>query len=116
MVYGSWDRKLYLSFSDDGITWETPAIVFDSEGEGWYPNLVSEESDLFGGKRLRLYYSYNIGTYGIRDMKYRTLTFESEYIPSKVDEGAGSIKGDVNGDGTVNVSDVTSVINIILGK
>lgn len=31
-------------------------------------------------------------------------------------EGAGKIKGDINGDGYVNMSDVTEIINIILGK
>ena len=29
--------------------------------------------------------------------------------------GAGFIKGDVNGDGAVNVSDVTALVNMILG-
>jgi hypothetical protein len=121
MVYGSWDKKIYMSFSNDGIEWDTPWVVFEDDGEEWYPNLISEEGDQFGGKRLRLYYSYNINDYGIRDMKYRILTFEHEYLPQK-GEGSGSsggnvpLKGDVNTDGEVNVGDIVTICNIMAGK
>ena len=36
-------------------------------------------------------------------------------LPFNVKENAASLKGDVNGDGKVNVSDVTKLINMILG-
>lgn len=78
MVYHGWSPKqVYISFSKDGITWSSPArILGSSDNPIWYPNLISAEGDLTGGKDLRLYFSYQQADNGKRKLAYCTLTFE----------------------------------------
>ena len=121
MTYGSYSHKIYMSFSDDGIKWDTPWVAFNEDGEQWYPNLISEEGDMFGGKRIRLYYANNFRTYSHRDLVYRILTFENEYLPqtgdgSEASGGSSSLKGDVNNDGVVDIADAVRIVNLIVGK
>ena len=39
-----------------------------------------------------------------------------EFVPVEVKSTAATLTGDVNGDGVVNVTDVTSLVNVILGQ
>lgn len=79
MVYHGWDPKMvYIAFSKDGINWSYPAnVIGGKDNPIWYPNLISSEGDLKGGKELRLYYSYQQNpTDGKRKLAYSTLTFK----------------------------------------
>lgn len=78
MVYGSWGKEIYISFSDDGINWSSPEkILGSSSNPVWYPNLISEEGDKTGGKTVRMYYSYQQSPEtGRRKMAYNEITFE----------------------------------------
>ena len=77
MVYSKWGGDTYLSFSKDGINWESPVLLIDSQGQGYpsYPNLVSDQGDVIGGKSLRLYYAKNYNEWGVRELAYRTISF-----------------------------------------
>ena len=59
-------------------------------------------ADLTAGNYFMKFYYYD---YNEEKMALQTATYEV----------LGTIKGDVNGDGKVNVSDVTALINMILG-
>lgn len=76
MVYASWGHYVYVSYSDDGITWSIPKKVIGKGTEpAWYPNMISEDGDLVGGKTVKLYYSHNQGSNGKRNIGCRTLIF-----------------------------------------
>ena len=79
MAYSKWGGDTYLSFSKDGINWESPVLLIDSQGQGYpsYPNLVSDQGDLIGGKSLRLYYARNYNEWAIRELVYRTIEFDN---------------------------------------
>lgn len=79
MVYQAWNPKaIFISFSKDGINWSYPSKVIGSNDNPiWYPNLISSEGDLTGGKELRLYFSYKQNPVdGKRKLAYCTLTFD----------------------------------------
>ena len=76
MVYASWTKRIYMSFSNDAIAWSTPqAIVGDADNPAGYPNLISEEGDLKGGETVRMYWANNQNTIGIRDLAYAKIRF-----------------------------------------
>lgn len=78
MVYHGWDpKKVYIAFSKDGINWGNPSTVIGgADNPIWYPNLISTEGDLVGGKEVRLYFSYQQNpSNGKRKLAYCTLTF-----------------------------------------
>ncbi len=76
MVYGSWNKEIYISFSDNAVNWAKPKkILGSSKHPVWYPNLISEEGDKTGGKEVRIYFSYDQGADGKRKMAYSTLSF-----------------------------------------
>ena len=78
MVYWGWDPEvIYISFSDDGIIWEYPTAITNlSEGKARYPNLISDSGDTNGGANLRLYYSRNQNSMGVRELVGRVLTIK----------------------------------------
>lgn len=78
MVYASWTKYVYISYSDDGISWSSPVKIMGSEDNPiWYPNLISSEGDLTGGKKLRMYYSYQQSeTTGKRKLGYSGIIFK----------------------------------------
>lgn len=76
MVYASWTKRIYMSFSNDAIAWSTPqAIVGDADNPAGYPNLISEEGDLKGGETVRMYWANNQNTIGIRELAYAKIRF-----------------------------------------
>ena len=50
-------KTIYIAFSEDGIGWSYPSSVIGSATNPiWYPNLISSQGDLTGGKDLGLHY------------------------------------------------------------
>lgn len=87
---------------------------FGAPGEGTDPSITIEDSDL--GTTLPLgdwghtrAYALPAGQWNFTlDMEARTLTVTKAATPG--------LRGDVNRDGTVDVSDVNEVVNMLLGK
>lgn len=81
MSYHSWQRRLVISTSPDGISWEKPSIIVGIEDEkdgAMYPNFISLEGDLKSGKNFRLYYSANMKSGGSREIYYRKIKLKNE--------------------------------------
>lgn len=77
MVYGSWTKRIYMSFSEDGIVWSAPEkIMGGTDQPAWYPNLISEDGDLKGGEVVKMYWSDNQNDLGIRDLAYCKIKFK----------------------------------------
>lgn len=72
MAYHSWGGKIFISSSEDGISWATPREVTD----GMYPNLISVDGDTRGGKSIRMYYAANMKNDGSRTLAYRDIIFD----------------------------------------
>lgn len=70
MVYHSWEYKIYISFSEDGINWSTPKYLF----KGLYPNLISTQGDLTAERNFRMYYAPALKSGGTRDICYVEFT------------------------------------------
>ena len=75
MVYTKWGGDIYLSLSPDGIDWSVPLQILTEPIKPLYPNLVSEDGDLIGGKTIRLYYSKDQQENGRRQLAYREIEF-----------------------------------------
>lgn len=77
MVYASWSKVVYMSFSTDGISWSNPEqITGNPTSPACYPNLISEEGDLEGGETVQMYWSHNQNSMtGIRDLAYAKIRF-----------------------------------------
>ena len=77
MVYASWEKRIYMSFSDDAIRWSSPELIFgDRQTPACYPNLISGTGDLTGGETVQMYWSHNQNeTTGIRDIAYAKIRF-----------------------------------------
>lgn len=78
MVYASWGKQIYMSFSDDGIVWSSPEMITGSpETPACYPNLISGNGDLTGGETVQMYWSHNQNaSTGIRDIAYAKIRFK----------------------------------------
>ncbi|MCQ2590916.1 MAG: hypothetical protein MJ179_10875 [Treponema sp.] len=78
MVYASWGKEVYISFSDNATDWSRPErILGSSKNPIWYPNLISDQGDKTGGQTVRMYFSYNQDeSSGKRDLAYCNLTFK----------------------------------------
>lgn len=77
MVYGSWTKRVYMSFSEDGMVWSTPEkIMGGTDRPAWYPNLISEDGDLKGGEVVKMYWSDNQNDLGVRDLAYCKIKFK----------------------------------------
>jgi hypothetical protein len=81
MVCHYWDRRsIYISFSDDGIKWEEPALLVKKSIDNClYPNLISDQGDVVGGKTMRLYYARKMNNNGARELAYREIEFDTYY-------------------------------------
>lgn len=79
MVYAGWDNAIYMSASDDGISWESPIqITSVGDEDARYPNLIGAMGDEVGGKTVKMYYGRNQNpSDGTRQLAVREL----EWIP-----------------------------------
>ena len=78
MVYASWQKSVYISFSDDGLAWDRPVKILGDEAPAWYPNLIGAEGDLTGGEYVKLYWSDNQNDLGHRDLAYCWIKFKKQ--------------------------------------
>lgn len=78
MVYASWAKLVYMSFSDDAVTWSTPELITGSaDSPACYPNLIGDDGDLEGGETVQMYWSHNQNAMtGIREMAYAKIKFK----------------------------------------
>ncbi len=92
-------------------------LTFECETEGvFYNTTITIPDATFYGNMSEVNLT---GTYHIEVYAYKVGLENSDTATLDINllEGSGpAIKGDVNGDGLVNISDVTDIINIILGK
>lgn len=79
MVYASWAKRIYMSFSNNGISWTTPEkILGDMETPVQYANMIGENGDLEGGEIVKLYWSHKQNSIGIRDIGYARIKFSKK--------------------------------------
>lgn len=78
MVYASWTKRIYMSFSDDAVIWSAPELITGSaDSPACYPNLIGDDGDLVGGETVQMYWSHNQNNMtGIRDMAYAKIRFK----------------------------------------
>lgn len=77
MVYAGWDNAIYMTTSNDGLIWETPfAITNTDEEKATYPNLIGDKGDLEGSVVVKLYYGRNQNSLGVRELAYRIITYK----------------------------------------
>ena len=79
---------------DDGVIWKLKLIVPEDAEEGDYPIIIQNAK----------YYTYGNYSYGVIQKVMSTLTI----INYK--------KGDVNGDGDVDIADAVCIVNHVVGK
>lgn len=113
LYYFSFTTELAENNDQGGWNYILP-YRFGAPGEGTDPSITIEDSDL--GTTLPLgdwghtrAYALPAGQWNFTlDMEARTLTVTKAATPG--------LRGDVNRDGTVDVSDVNEVVNMLLGK
>ncbi len=91
-------------------------LTFECETEGvtFNTSITTPDAASYNSNTINLTGTYHVKVYATKPGfdNSDTATLEINLL-----EGSGpAIKGDVNGDGLVNISDVTDIINIILGK
>lgn len=113
MVYTKWGGDIYLSLSIDGIDWSVPILILTEPIKPLYPNLVSEEGDLVGGKRVRLYYSKDQQENGIRQLAYREIEFYENIAFADANVKAICVANwDINSDGELSDTEAMSVTDL----
>lgn len=75
MVYASWSGSIYMSASDDGLTWATPIKAFENASKVTYPNLIGINGDSEANNTVRLYYGDSQKEDGTRKLAYRTIEY-----------------------------------------
>jgi hypothetical protein len=93
------------------ISYKNGELTFDCETEGvkYVSTITAPESTEADGKKIDLSKSFRVSVYASKD----------GYLDSDIatqDINIRGIKGDVDGDGVVDVNDVQTTINIILKK
>ena len=90
MVWHGWNpTRIYISASDDGITWDTPKSIIVSEigGRAWYPTIIGN-TDVEAGQVAKIYYADIAADFSYRNFKSRTITFMDPSL--SVDEQANN--------------------------
>lgn len=90
MVWHGWNpTSIYISASDDGITWDTPKSIIVSEigGRAWYPTIIGN-TDVEAGQVAKIYYADIAADFSYRNFKSRTITFMDPSL--SVDEQANN--------------------------
>ena len=75
MVYASWKKSVYISYSADGTNWDAPVKILGDGATAWYPNLIGPDGDLSGGEVVNLYWSDSQNEIGVRNMAYCKIKF-----------------------------------------
>jgi hypothetical protein len=93
------------------ISYKNGELIFDCETEGvkYVSTITAPESTEADGKKIDLSKSFRVSVYATKE----------GYTDSDIatqDINIRGIKGDVDGDGVVDVNDVQTTINIILKK
>lgn len=117
-------NKYVVSYTTDGATW-TEATTFEMEGKSqtnqWY--LVEAKLPaLAKGSQIRIKGDETSGM-ALTDEMQQLLELEALEITTEflfiaeiiLSPDSGSIKGDVNGDGTVDVADISAIISDMAG-
>ena len=113
MVYTKWGGDIYLSLSIDGIDWSVPTLILAEPIKPLYPNLVSEDGDLVGEKKVRLYYSKDQQENGIRQLAYREIEFYENIDFADTNVKAICVANwDTNGDGELSDTEAMSVTDL----
>lgn len=111
MVYTKWGGDIYLSLSTDGIDWSAPILILTESIKPLYPNLISEEGDVVGGKKVRLYYSKDQAFK--RKLAYREIEFYENINFADANVKAICVANwDTNGDGELSDSEAMSVTDL----
>ena len=103
-------EKIVEQCAKPNITFANGKVRFDCETENvkFVPTVTCEPSQTLNGNELELGTTFTISVYakrrGYADSEVATATINLASI------------GDVNGDGQITIADVTSLVNIILGK
>lgn len=98
------------------INYNNGKITFKCETEGvtYWSTITNPDITSYTGNEINLG-----GTYYIKVYATKPGYSDSDEATAEInllDNSGSHIKGDVNGDDLVNMSDVTQIINIILGK
>lgn len=76
MVYASWTKRVFITYSEDGTHWTSPKRILGSGSTpAWYPNLIGEDGDLTGGEIVKIYWSHNQDNQGVRELAYSNIKF-----------------------------------------
>lgn len=94
MVWHAWGTtaETMISFSKDGITWDTPQSIITSKiaagGKAWYPTIIGE-TDVTAGQIARIYYADIEKNFSYRVFRARTITFidpeKTELATARID-------------------------------
>lgn len=77
MVYGTWGKRVVITYSDDAIHWSSPEKILGSiNSPAWYPNIIGDKGDLTGGELVKIYWSHNQDDSGRRELAYCWLKFK----------------------------------------
>ncbi len=118
-------NKYAVSYTADGNTW-TEAGTFDMEGktqtDQWYPVEI-QLPELKAGSMVRIKGVEGSGMAIGEDMKEGIesgtveITTEFLFVAEMIltNSNGGAIKGDVNNDGAVDVSDISAIISVMAG-
>jgi hypothetical protein len=110
MVYGKWGGGEYFSYSKDGIEWAEPTLLI---ADGIQTNFVSDDGDLVGGKKLRLYYGKDVNEWGVRELAYREIEFYENIDFEDTNVKAICVANwDTNGDGELSDTEAMSVTDL----
>lgn len=93
------------------ITYKDGKLSFscDTEGVEYVTNVECLDNKTFTGNEIQLSGKYKISVYAIK------AGFNTSDVATKEVEVLG-MKGDINGDGEVNVTDIVTLVNIIMSE
>ena len=93
------------------INYKNGKLTFNSSTEGaiCYSTITDDDIKSFNGNEVQLGVTYNISVYATKE-GYLDSEKAIRYFPFR------AIKGDINDDGQLTISDVVNIVNAILGN
>lgn len=110
----SYSGSSYSSYMSGDVPNDIQGFIYDSDGHYW---ITEEDVDLSAGEILNLLsqYGYEVELMST-GLNVANTSSRVQYLLSKeIPTNPTGKNGDVNKDGKINVSDVTTLVNIILG-